>query len=172
MPTVKVIRFLLYILSYPLAKALDWALGRELATTYSNAEMIELLNVHVKENIIDQEEANAMAGALTYKNIQVKDAMTGMEQTFMLEVDEKLSFETIGKIFKTGYSRIPVYEISRNNIIGLLFVKDLIFLDPEDCVPVRSFIQIFGRNVHLVWPDDFLGDVLKVLKKGKSHLGM
>ena len=170
-PTVKVIRFLLYILSYPLAKALDLALGRELATTYSNAEMIELLNVHVKENVIDQEAANAMAGALTYKNIQVKDAMTGMEQTFMLEVDEKLSFDTIGKIFKTGYSRIPVYEISRNNIIGLLFVKDLIFLDPEDCVPVRSFIQIFGRNVHLVWPDELLGDVLKVLKKGKSHLG-
>lgn len=165
------IKCLLYIISYPLAKGLDLALGRELATTYSNAEMIELLNVHVKENIIDQEEANAMAGALTYKNIPVKEAMTAMEQTFMLEVDEKLSFETIGKIFKTGYSRIPVFEISKNNIIGLLFVKDLIFLDPEDCVPVRSFIQIFGRNIHLVWPDDTLGEVLAVLKKGKSHLG-
>ena len=50
-------------------------------------------------------------------------------------------------------------------------MKDLIFLDPEDGVPVRSFIQIFGRNVHLVWPDDTLGDVLADLKKGKSHLG-
>ena len=170
-PTVQVIKYLLYIISWPLAKGLDLALGRELATTYSNAEMIELLNVHVKENKIGQDEANAMAGALTYKNIPVKDAMTAMEHTFMLGVDEKLSFETIGKIFKTGYSRIPVFEISKSNIIGLLFVKDLIFLDPEDCVPVRSFIQIFGRNVHVVWPDDLLGDVLAVLKKGKSHLG-
>jgi len=171
-PTVKVIKFLLYIFTYPLAKGLDLLLGRELATTYSNTEMIELLNVHLKANIIDQDEANAMTGALTYKNIQVKDAMTAMEQTFMLGVDEKLSFETIGKIFKTGYSRIPVFEISRNNIIGLLFVKDLIFMDPEDCVPVRSFIQIFGRNVHLVWPDDTLGEVLGYLKKGKSHLAV
>lgn len=171
-PTVKVIKFLLYIFTYPLAKGLDLLLGRELATTYSNTEMIELLNVHLKANIIDQDEANAMAGALTYKNIQVKDAMTAMEQTFMLRVDEKLSFETIGKIFKTGYSRIPVFEISRNNIIGLLFVKDLIFMDPDDCVPVRSFIQIFGRNVHLVWPDDTLGEVLGYLKKGKSHLAV
>eukprot|EP00533_Pseudo-nitzschia_delicatissima_P016068 CAMPEP_0197280056 /NCGR_PEP_ID=MMETSP1432-20130617/20974_1 /TAXON_ID=44447 /ORGANISM="Pseudo-nitzschia delicatissima, Strain UNC1205" /LENGTH=744 /DNA_ID=CAMNT_0042746681 /DNA_START=128 /DNA_END=2363 /DNA_ORIENTATION=- len=171
-PTVQVIKYLLYIISWPLAKGLDLALGRELATTYSNAEMIELLNVHVKENKIGQDEANAMAGALTYKNIPVKDAMTAMEHTFMLGVDEKLSFETIGKIFKTGYSRIPVFEISKSNIIGLLFVKDLIFLDPEDCVPVRSFIQIFGRNVHVVWPDDLLGDVLAVLKKGKSHLAV
>eukprot|EP00536_Pseudo-nitzschia_multiseries_P005578 jgi/Psemu1/254626/estExt_Genewise1Plus.C_1070002 len=171
-PAVKLIRAVLFILAYPLAKCLDWALGRELATTYSNAEMIELLNVHVKENIIDREEAQAMQGALTYKNMHVKDVMTAMEQTFMLEVDQKLSFETIGKIFKTGYSRIPVYEISRNNIIGLLFVKDLIFLDPEDNVPVRSFIQIFGRNVHLVWPDDTLGEVLTELKKGRSHLAV
>jgi len=102
----------------------------------------------------------------------VKDVMTAMEQTFMLEVDQKLSFETIGRIFKTGYSRIPVYEISRNNVIGVLFVKDLIFLDPEDNVPVRSFIQIFGRNVHLVWPDDTLGEVLAELKKGRSHLAV
>ena len=168
---MNVIKWLCLIIAWPLAKGLDLALGRELATTYSNAEMIELLNVHVKENVIDQEEANAMAGALTYKTIPVKEVMTPMENTFMLEVDERLSFETIGKIFKSGYSRIPVFEISRNNIIGLLFVKDLIFLDPEDGVPVRSFIQIFGRNVHLVWPDDTLGDVLADLKKGKSHLG-
>jgi metal transporter CNNM len=90
----------------------------------------------------------------------------------MLPVDEKLSFETIGKIFKTGYSRIPIYEISKNNVIGLLFVKDLIFIDPEDEVPIRSFIQIFGRSVHVVWPDDTLGDVLAELKKGRSHLGV
>ena len=65
------IRALLFILAYPLAKVLDWALGRELATTYSGAEMIELLNVHVKENIIDQEEAKAMQGALTVSLEQV-----------------------------------------------------------------------------------------------------
>lgn len=171
-PLVKIIRCLFWIIAWPLAKALDLALGRELATTYSNGEMIELLKVHVKANIIDQEEANAMTGALTYKNICVKDAMTEIEHTYMLNVDGNLSFDTIGKIFKTGYSRIPIYEISKDNIIGLLFVKDLIFLDPEDCVPIRSFIQIFGRNVHLVWPDDTLGDVLAELKKGKSHLGV
>ena len=170
-PLVKIIRVLLFVIAWPLAKGLDLMLGRELATTYSNAEMIELLNVHVKENKIDQEEANAMAGALTYKNMCVKDVMTAMEQTYMLAIDEKLSFETIGKIFKTGYSRIPIFEISRDNIVGILFVKDLIFLDPEDNVPVRSFIQIFGRNVHLVWPDDTLGEVLTELKKGNSHLG-
>lgn len=35
------------------------------------------------------------------------------------------------EIFKTGFSRVPVYEKDRNDIIGLLFAKDLIFADPE-----------------------------------------
>jgi hypothetical protein len=39
--------------------------------------------------------------------------MTPLEHAFMINVDEKLSFETIATIFKTGYSRIPVYEVSK-----------------------------------------------------------
>jgi CBS domain-containing protein len=134
--------------------------------------MIKLLQIHVQENVIDSETAGAMTGALTYKNIAVKDVMTPIDKTFMLSVDEKLSFETIARIFRTGYSRIPVFEVSRNNVIGLLFVKDLIFIDPEDDTPIRSFVQIFGRGVHVVWPDDKLGDVLAELKQGKSHLAL
>ena len=156
----------------PLAFALDKVLGRELATTYSNAEMLKLLQIHVQENIMDAETAGAMTGALTYKNTPVKEVMTPIERTFMLNVDEKLNYETVARIFRTGYSRIPVFEISQNNVIGLLFVKDLIFVDPEDGTPVRSFVQIFGRGVHVVWPDDMLGDVLAELKQGRSHLAL
>lgn len=76
----------------------------------------------------------------------VKEVMTPLQHTFMLNYDERLNFETIARIFKTGYSRIPVYEVSVSNIIGLLFVKDLIFIDPEDETPLRNFIQIFGRG--------------------------
>lgn len=72
--------------------------------------------------------------------------MTPLKNTFMLDAEEKFSFETITKVFRTGFSRIPVYEVSVNNIIGLLFVKDLIFIDPEDETPVKNFVQIFGRG--------------------------
>jgi len=171
-PLVKAIQFCLYVLAAPLAWCLDVALGRELASTYSNAEIVKLLQIHLQENVIDKETAGAMTGALTYKNMRVEDVMTPLERTFMLNTEDKLSFETISQVFKTGYSRIPVYEISKNNIIGLLFVKDLIFIDPEDEVPISSFIQIFGRGVHVVWPNDNLGDVLAELKKGKSHLAL
>lgn len=171
-PLVRAIMFVMYPFSAPLAFVLNKTLGNELPTTYSSAELSKLLQIHVKEGRFDQETAEAMTGALKYKDITVKEVMTSISHTYMLNVDERLNFETIATIFKTGYSRIPVYEVSKNNIIGLLFVKDLIFVDPEDETPVRNFVQIFGRGVHVVWPDDKLGDVLRELKKGKSHMAL
>lgn len=171
-PIVQGIVILCYPVAAPLAFCLDKALGEELATTYSGAEMLKLLQIHVQEGELDKDTADAMTGALKYKDMVVSEVMTPLQNTFMLSVDEKLSFETIATIFKTGYSRIPVYEVSKNNVIGLLFVKDLIFIDPEDETPIRSFVQIFGRGVHVVWPADKLGDVLRELKQGRSHMAL
>jgi metal transporter CNNM len=193
-PLVRCIIVLFYPIAKPLAFVLDLALGEELATTYSAKEMQKLLQIHVAENAIDHETANAMTGALKYKDVAVSAVMTPIENVFMLKSDEKLNYETIARIFKTGYSRIPVYEVNKvrvvraieaavfrdssnlslfqNNVVGLLFVKDLIFIDPGDETRVSDFIDIFGRGVHVVWPDDKLGDVLRELKLGRSHMAL
>jgi metal transporter CNNM len=39
--------------------------------------------------------------------------------------------QTLYDIFKSGYSRIPVYDRDRNDVVGLILAKDLIFIDPE-----------------------------------------
>ena len=112
-PVVRVIMVLLFPVAFPLSYALDLWLGEELATTYSNAEMLKLLQIHVQEQKIDPDTAIAMQGALKYKSTTVKEVMTPLENVFMLSSDEQLNFETIAKIFKTGYSRIPVYNINK-----------------------------------------------------------
>ena len=55
--------------------------------------------------------------------------------------------QTLSVIFKSGFSRIPVYAKDQNDVIGLLFTKDLIFIDPDDETPLKNFVQIFGRAV-------------------------
>ena len=58
-----------------------------------------------------------------------------------------LLLQTLSVIFKSGFSRIPVYAKDQNDVIGLLFTKDLIFIDPDDETPLKNFVQIFGRAV-------------------------
>ena len=171
-PIVKVFIVLLAAVAWPLAYILNKVLGREIGTTYSQSEMTKLIELHVQGGQFDPETGAAMTGALRYHGMSVRDVMTPLQNTFMLSSDERLGFDTVAKIFKTGYSRIPVYEVTKSNVVGLLFVKDLIFLDPEDDIPVKNFVQIFGRGLHIVWPDDTLGHVLTKLKKGRSHMAL
>lgn len=171
-PIVKVIMALLYPICKPLSMILNKVLGHEIGTTYSTSEIAKLIEMHVKSGGLEGDQGAAMTGALRFRGILVNEVMTPLVNTFMLSADERLGFDTVAKIFKTGFSRIPVYEVSKSNIIGLLFVKDLIFLDPEDEIPVKNFVQIFGRGLHIVWHDDKLGDILKLLKRGRSHMAL
>ena len=171
-PLVKLIIVLLYPICKPLSWVLNKVLGHEIGTTYSTSEMAKLIEIHVQRGQLEGATGAAMTGALRYRSVSVSEVMTPLVNTFMLSADDRLGFDTVAKIFKTGYSRIPVYEVSKSNIIGLLFVKDLIFLDPEDEIPVKNFVQIFGRGLHVVWPDDKLDDVLKLLKSGRSHIAL
>ncbi|CAM9989171.1 unnamed protein product [Ectocarpus fasciculatus] len=171
-PLVKGIIFLFYPVTKPLSLMLDKLLGDEIGTIHSRKELSELLKIHVEHGAIDVETGREVAGAMNYKEHTVREVMTPVKDCFMLSVSEKLNFKTLSIIFKSGFSRIPVFAKDRNDVIGLLFTKDLIFIDPDDETPLKNFVQIFGRAVTVVWPDFTLGDVLNVFKQGKSHLSL
>lgn len=98
-PLVRVIMLIMLPVTFPLAWCLDKVLGEELATTYSNAEMLKLLAIHVREQVMDPETAAAMGGALRYKSMKVREVMTTMDKTFMLSAEDKLNFETIACMY-------------------------------------------------------------------------
>ena len=60
----------------------------------------------------------------------------------------------------------------REDVIGLVMVKDLIFVDPEDETPVQRFAEILGRQFEVVQEEDKLGDVLQTFKRGRGHLAV
>eukprot|EP00611_Tribonema_gayanum_P000096 TRINITY_DN10065_c1_g1_i2.p1 TRINITY_DN10065_c1_g1~~TRINITY_DN10065_c1_g1_i2.p1 ORF type:complete len:432 (-),score=90.93 TRINITY_DN10065_c1_g1_i2:191-1486(-) len=156
-PVMYVMMVLFYPICKPLAFILDKCLGEEVGTIHTRTELRELLNIHVKHGAIDVETGREMAGALKYKDLLVRAVMTPKEKVFMLSADARLDYRTVRAIFGTGFSRIPVHGASTDDIVGLLFTKDLIFIDPVDATPVKNFIQVFGRAVHAVWPDQPLG---------------
>ena len=171
-PLVKVIIFILWVLAKPVSMVLDRWLGEEIGTIHSRRELMKMLDIHVKKDALDAEEGEIMYGAMSYKDKEAQEIMTPIENVYMLPVTSKLTFKLIREIFESGFSRIPVWGKDHNDIVGLLFVKDLIFIDPEDATPLLNFVHIFGRGVHKVWPDSKLGDVLKLFKMGRGHLAL
>ncbi len=56
--------------------------------------------------------------------------MTRLDKAFMLEKSQKLDFDTLFAVHRSGFTRIPIYDTVPQNIIGVLYAKDLILVDP------------------------------------------
>lgn len=121
---------------------------------------------------LTKEEMGILGGAFDFGNKSVSQVMTHIDKVFMLDASLFLNFNVMLIIFQSGHSRIPVYENHRENIIGVLFAKDLVLLDPEDSVPLTSIIHFFHRTLLLVYHDTPLFDMLNIFKRGGGHLAV
>ncbi|XP_063818015.1 metal transporter CNNM2 isoform X2 [Pseudophryne corroboree] len=158
--------------SYPVSKLLDCVLGQEIGTVYNREKLLEMLRVTDPYNDLVKEELNIIQGALELRTKTVEDVMTPLRDCFMMAGDATLDFNTMSEIMESGYTRIPVYEGERSNIVDLLFVKDLAFVDPDDCTPLKTITKFYNHPLHFVFNDTKLDAMLEEFKKGKSHLAI
>ncbi len=167
--TVWITRFFMLLtfpLSFPISKILDCILGEEIGNVYNRDRLRELLKVTEGNLDLVKDEFNIIAGALELSKKTVRDVMTKLEDVYMLEYDAVLNFETMNEIMKTGYTRIPIYEKDRTNIVALLNIKDLAFVDPDDKTPLKTVCKFYDHPVNKVYDDTKLDLMLEEFKKG------
>ncbi|XP_066506904.1 metal transporter CNNM4 isoform X2 [Hoplias malabaricus] len=168
----KLFMLLTFPLSFPVSKLLDCVLGQEIGTVYNREKLVEMLKVTEPYNDLVKEELNMIQGALELRTKTVEDVMTPLNNCFMIRSDAVLDFNTMSEIMESGYTRIPVYEDERSNIVDILYVKDLAFVDPDDCTTLKTVTKFYNHPVHFVFHDTKLDAMLEEFKKGKSHLAI
>ncbi|CAG9772312.1 unnamed protein product [Ceutorhynchus assimilis] len=172
--TIYITKFVMYItfpLSYTIAKFLDCVLGEEIGNVYTRERLKELVMVTTGENDLDKDEVNIISGALELRRKLVTEVMTKIEDVFMLDYDAILDFETITEIMRSGYSRIPVFDGNRQNIVTMLYIKDLAFVDPDDNTPLKTLCQFYQNPCNFVFEDVTLDVMFKIFKEGnKGHM--
>uniref|UniRef100_A0A8B9K2Y9 Metal transporter n=1 Tax=Astyanax mexicanus TaxID=7994 RepID=A0A8B9K2Y9_ASTMX len=168
----KFFMLLTFPLSYPVSKLLDCVLGQEMGTVYNREKLVEMLKVTEPYNDLVKEELNMIQGALELRTKTVEDVMTPLSNCFMIHSDAVLDFNTMSEIMESGYTRIPVFEDDRTNIVDILFVKDLAFVDPDDCTTLKTITKFYNHPIHFVFHDTKLDSMLEEFKKGKSHLAI
>ncbi|RLU26364.1 hypothetical protein DMN91_000158 [Ooceraea biroi] len=158
-------------LSYPISKLLDVLLGEEIGNVYNRERLKELVKVTTEYNDLEKDEVNIIAGALELRKKTVADVMTRIEDVYMLNYNAVLDFETVSEIMKSGFSRIPVYEGVRTNIMTMLYIKDLAFVDPDDNMPLKTLCQFYQNPCNFIFEDVTLDIMFKQFKEGhKGHM--
>ena len=113
------------------------------------------------------EEQKILQGIVTFGNMDTKQVMKNRMDIFALSED--LSFkEILPSIIQRGYSRIPVYKDSMDNITGILYVKDLL---PYTDRKILDW-KLLKREVYFVPENKKLDDLLNEFKEMKMHLAI
>ncbi|KAK4382736.1 DUF21 domain-containing protein [Sesamum angolense] len=173
-PFVRLLLWLFFPVAYPISKYfLDWMLGKGHAALLRRAELKTFVDFHGNEagkgGDLTHDETTIIAGALEMTEKTAKDAMTPIAKAFSLDLDGTLNLETLNAIMTMGHSRVPVYYKNPNNIIGLILVKNLLAVDPDDSVPLRKMLI---RKIPSVSENMPLYDILNEFQKGHSHLAV
>jgi putative hemolysin len=93
-------------------------------------ELRTMVNVSHEEGVLEGEEKQMINNVFEFGDSQAKEVMT--PRTDMIAIEVSSSYEEIINVFKSEqFSRIPIYQGTTDNIIGILYIKDLIFYDIE-----------------------------------------
>jgi len=116
----------------------------------------------------DKDEKKILEGIVKFGNTDVKQIMRSRIDVTAL--DHKNSYSQVLKtIKKTGFSRIPIYEESFDNIKGVLYIKDLLpYLNVEPEFNWNSLL----REVFFVPENKKIDDLLKEFQEKKIHLAI
>ncbi|XP_022727041.1 DUF21 domain-containing protein At2g14520-like [Durio zibethinus] len=172
-PIVQLLVWICFPVAYPISKLLDFLLGHGHVALFRRAELKTLVNLHGNEagkgGELTHDETTIIAGALELSEKTAKDAMTPISDTFAIDINAKLDRELMSLILEKGHSRVPVYYEQPTNIIGLILVKNILTIHPEDEVPVKS---VTIRRIQRVQETLPLYDILNEFQKGHSHMAV
>jgi len=169
-PLIKLLIFILYPVAKPLSLFLDLVLGEEGPILYSKKKLATLISLHEDSKLsdIDRDEEKILHGGLTFSNKKVHEVMTLLKDAFCLKKGLLLSPALIVEIKKSGYSRTPIWGKGDNKIAGILYVKDLIDIDPNVHLPIEKITT--RKHLTYVQEDDCLDTILNKYLEYKSHL--
>lgn len=161
------------VVTYPLAKPLqlllDKLFGRERNELHTRHELGLLITEHLGDDNseLDEDEVEIIRGALKLSEKRVSGIMTPVRNVFWLTADATIDQDTISEIKSKGWSRIPVFNKQLTTCFGLLLMKDLIDVKPDQQLTVDD-LDLYPAQV--VGSMTALDTLFRKFISGGTHL--
>ncbi len=165
---LKILNSILSIVSLPMMRLTNF-IERKLGKKKSNLSVEKLSQALelTSNEATTKDEQKILEGIVNFGNTETSQIMTPRIDIFALSSSEPYK-DVIDKIVQNGYSRNPVYNENIDDIIGVLYAKDLLpYLDAKD-----FNWQKLVREPYFVPENKKLDDLLKEFQEIKSHLAI
>ncbi len=161
-------KFLLFALTIPMSLTTNFIEKRfgQKGGNFSVDELSKALEL-TKQNDTTEEEEKILRGIVNFGNIEISQVMCPRVDIFALSSGLSLD-KVLPKLIENGFSRIPVFENQLDNVIGILYVKDLL---PNINNRNFNWTSIL-RPTYFVPENKKLDDLFKEFKLKKMHIAM
>ncbi|KAJ53892.1 putative hemolysin [Clostridium tetanomorphum] len=136
----------------------------------SEEEIKMMIDVGEETGVIKQTEKEMINGIFDFDDTLAKEIMTPRTNVFAVDINSPLN-ELIDQILEEKYSRIPVYEEDIDNIIGILYIKDLFFNIRHNSLDEDSIKKLL-RPAYFVPETKTIDTLFKDLQKSKNYIAM
>ncbi|MBA3655156.1 MAG: HlyC/CorC family transporter [Actinobacteria bacterium] len=144
--------------------------GKGLRTPYvSEEELLALADVAVDEEVIEREERALIHSIIEFGDTVVREVMVPRPDMVAVEGRAPLS-DVIEVAIASGYSRMPVYEQGIDDVVGVVFIKDLLRAEREGRASVA--VREVARDCHFVPETKRVAELLPEMQRGKFHLAI
>ncbi len=124
-----------------------------------------------REGILEEDAAAMIESVIDFHDAEVREIMTPRTDMVLIEVKTPVE-EAVRIALEQGHSRIPVYEGTRDRIVGVLYQKDLLrALSAKDKDKPRD-IRGLLRKPYFVPESKPIGDLLKEFRARKVHIAI
>jgi putative hemolysin len=132
-------------------------------------ELKAWVEVGQPEGTLEQEERQMIYSIFHFSDTLCREIMVPRIDVFALEASTPLR-EAIPQVIESGHSRIPVYEDVIDNVVGLLYAKDLLRprLDEHQDMPVNKLL----REAHFVPEAKKVDELLKEMQARGVHIAV
>ena len=132
-------------------------------------EIKGVIDQGLAEKALEKDEMELVQGALKFDDTVIRSVMTPRTKMFTLNA-KTLLFEALPQINQNGYSRIPIYGTSKDDIIGFLHVRDVLKELEKDNKMKR--LEQISRKPVFVSQEKLVSALLKEMKGRKTHMAI
>jgi gliding motility-associated protein GldE len=169
--------YMLFILLKPFSKLIadsTISLERYLpkpASKMTSDDIRTMAEVSEQEGSIKEDEREIIENVIGFGNITVREIMTSRVNIISVSIDESLQ-DVLTKIRENGLSRMPLVENDLDNILGVLYAKDVLpYLNAEEEEPSLNWKTI-SRKALFIPATKKLDDLLRDFQQEKTHIAI
>ena len=137
--------------------------------TITEDEFRLLVNVGQEEGVFDESESEMINSIMEFDEIVVKEIMVPRIDIVGIDGEDSIN-EALRLIIDGGHSRIPVYEDSIDNIVGILYAKDIFAHLGEDFDKLQ--VKTLIRQAYYIPETKKVDDLLEELRMKKVHMAV